>query len=121
MLLTKVTAVDSYLQFMTVLVLFVLVLGITYITTRWIAGYQKSRMLSSNLEVIETLRLAGNRYLQIVRAGSKYLVIAIGKDEIHMLSELSENEITIMEQQPTELNFGSILDKMRKQNGKDND
>ena len=38
-LLTKST--DSYAQFITVLLLFVLVLGITALTTRWIANYQK--------------------------------------------------------------------------------
>ena len=121
MLLTRVSTTDSYLQFITVLILFVFVLGITYATTRWIAGYQKNKMISGNLEVMETLRIANNKYVQIVRAGSKYLVIAIGKDEIHMLSELSEEEITVWEKQPTELDFGSIMDKIKKQNGKDND
>ncbi len=121
MLLTKVSTTDSYLQFITVLILFVFVLGITYATTRWIAGYQKNKMVSGNLEIIETMRITNNKYVQIIRAGSKYMVIAIGKDEIHMLSELSEDEISIWEKQPSEVNFGSILDKMKKQNGKDND
>jgi len=121
MLLAKVSTTDSYLQFLTVLILFVFVLGITYATTRWIAGYQKNKMVSGNLEVVETLRITSNKYVQIVRAGSKYLVIAIGKDEIHMLSELSEEDITVWEKQSAEINFGSILDKIKKQNGKDND
>ncbi|MBQ2934974.1 MAG: flagellar biosynthetic protein FliO [Lachnospiraceae bacterium] len=121
MLLTGISTTESYLQFITVLILFVFVLGITYATTKWIAGYQKNKMASGNLEVIETLRITGNKYVQIVRAGNKYLVIAIGKDEIHMLSELSEEEIAVWEKQPSEVNFGNILDKIKKQNGKDND
>ncbi len=46
-LLTISESADSYIQFMTVLILFVLVLAITYYATRWMAGYQKSRVSGS--------------------------------------------------------------------------
>lgn len=122
MLLAGVGRTDSYLQFITVLILFVFVLGVTYVTTRWIANYQKGRALAGNLEVIETMRITGNKYLQIVRAGNKYLVIAVGKDEIHMLAELSEEEVTVLRQQGTQtLDFKNILEKIRKQNAKEDD
>ena len=113
---------DSYLQFITVLILFVFVLGITYLTTRWIANYQKGRSVGSNLEVIETMRITGNKFLQIVRAGKKYLVIAVGKDEIHMLTELTEQEMTILREQNTQNpDFKSILEKFGKENAKEDD
>lgn len=113
---------DSYLQFITVLILFVFVLGITYVTTRWIANYQKDRAAGGNLEVIETMRVTGNKYLQIVRAGKKYLVIAVGKDEIHMLAELSEDDLTFLKDQSTQkMDFKSILEKLKKQNAKEDD
>lgn len=121
MLLTRVSTTDSYLQFITVLILFVFVLAITYATTRWIAGYQKNKAACGNLEIVETLRVASNKYIQIVRAGSKYLVIAVGKDEVHMLSELSGEELKVWEAHPTEIDFGSIFEKFKKQNRKDND
>lgn len=121
MLLTSVSITDSYLQFITVLVLFVFVLAITYATTKWIAGYQKNKAAHGNLEVVETLRITSNKYVQIIRAGSKYLVIAIGKDEVHMLSELSGEDLNVWERQPNELDFGSILEKFKKQNRKNND
>lgn len=122
MLLAGVGRTDSYLQFITVLILFVFVLGVTYVTTRWIANYQKGRALAGNLEVIETMRITGNKYLQIVRAGNKYLVIAVGKDEIHMLAELSEEEVTVLRQQGTQtLDFKNIFEKIRKQNAKEDD
>ncbi|MBP3603965.1 MAG: flagellar biosynthetic protein FliO [Lachnospiraceae bacterium] len=119
MLLAGVSVADSYLQFMTVLILFVFVLGITYAVTRWIAGYQKNKAICSNLEVVETMRIAGNKYVQIVRAGGKYLVIAVGKDEVHMLSELTEEELIFSQNQTGNIDFGSILDKFKKQ--KEND
>ncbi len=119
MLLAGVSTRDSYLQFMTVLILFVFVLAITYAVTRWIAGYQKNKAVCSNLEVIETMRIAGNKYIQIVRAGNKYLVVAVGKDEVHMLSELTEDEIIFGQNQTGNVDFGSILEKFKKQ--KEND
>ena len=122
MLLTGMSRMDSYLQFITVLILFVFVLGITYLTTRWIANYQKGRSVGSNLEVIETMRITGNKFLQIVRAGKKYLVIAVGKDEIHMLTELTEQEMTILREQNTQNpDFKSILEKFGKENAKEDD
>ena len=120
MLLTGVGVMDGYLQFMTVLLLFLFVLAVTYVATRWIAGYQKGKSAGSNIELIETARIAPNKYLQLVRAGSKYLLIAVGKDEIHMLAELSAEEILLTGQENnTVMDFGSIFEKFRKQSGKD--
>lgn len=121
MLLSVATRMDSYLQFITVLILFVFVLAITYLVTRWIAKYQKGRTAAGNLEVIETLRITSNKYIQIVRAGSKYLVIAVGKDEVHMLSELSEEQLVLMEGQEPAVDFASVLDKVKnlREKGKD--
>lgn len=120
MLLTKVGITDSYLQFITVLILFVFVLVITYATTGWIAGYQKNKAVCGNLEVMETLRITNNKYIQIVRAGSKYLVIAVGKEEVHMLTELSDEDFKNCENR-TGMDFGSILEKFKKQNREDKD
>ena len=122
MLLTGMSATDSYLQFITVLVLFVFVLGITYVTTRWIANYQKGKNAGGNLEVIETMRITNNKYIQIVRAGDKYLAIAVGKDEIHMLAELPEEELMFTDTNvSSNMDFGSILDKFKRLSRKDDD
>lgn len=122
MLLTGMDRTDGFLQFMTVLILFVFVLAVTWLTTRWIVGYQKTKAAGCNLEVIETMRVTGNKYLQIVRAGERYLVIAVGKDEIHMLAELSREEIQFHENgNGQNLNFGDILEKFKKQNAKEDD
>ena len=121
MMLSGVSTMDGYLQFITVLLLFLFVLAITYVATRWIAGYQKTRSTGCNIEVIETARIATNKYLQLVRAGSKYLLIAVGKDEIHMLAELSEDELALTQVPAVGMDFGSIFEKFKKQSGKDDD
>ena len=120
MLLSITSRADGYLQFITVLLLFIFVLVITWFTTRWIANYQKGKGGVGNIEVVETCKVTPNKYIQIVRAGNKYLVIAIGKDEIHMLAELSGEELILTgEQAEQTMDFGSILNKLKKQNGKE--
>ena len=96
-LLTVSGKTDSYVQFITILILFVFVLGITYFVTRWIAKIQKDNIGVGNLEVVETCRITQNKFIQIVRTGEKYLVIAVGKDEIHMLAEVSKEELMLKE------------------------
>lgn len=122
MILSGAGVMDSYLQFITVLLLFLFVLAVTYVATRWITNYQKDKGIGNNIEVIETARIASNKYLQLVRAGSKYLIIAVGKDEIHMLTELSEEEIHLAaDKSGMAMDFGSIFEKFKKQSGKDDD
>lgn len=122
MLLTITGRMDSYLQFITVLILFVFVLLITYWTTRWIAGYQKGRAGLGNLEVIETCKISTNKYVQILRAGEKYLVIAIGKDEIHMLTELTKEELADQKDAAGQsLSFAGVLEQVKKLKEKEKD
>lgn len=122
MLLSVTTRTDSYLQFITVLILFIFVLAVTYLVTRWIARYQKGKAGSGNLEIVETCRISQNKYVQIIRAGEKYLVVAVGKDEIHMLSELSAEELVFLEENQEQLpSFANVLDKVKKMTEKDKD
>lgn len=122
MLLSVTTGMDGYIQFVTVLILFVFVLGITYLVTKWIANYQKGKTIVGNLEVIETCRITSNKFVQIVRAGSKYLVIGLGKDEIHILSELSEEELDLQDaHEEKTASFRSIFDEVKRLKEKEKD
>ena len=115
MLLTVSGSVNSYLQFMTVLILFVFVLVITWFVTKWIGGYQKARSINANIEAIETFHLANNKYIQIIRVGKKYLAVAIGKDSVTMLTEIPEDQLVLSagidDNQPS---FKELLDKLQK-------
>lgn len=83
----------SYAQFVAVLVVFVLVLGITALTTKWIAGYQKQQTAGSNIEVVETSRIANNKFVQIVRVGEKYIAIAVCKETVTLLGEVPSEQL----------------------------
>ena len=107
--------VDSAAQFITVLFLFVIVLIITAVTTRWIAGYQKQQNLNSNIEVIDTQRVANGKYIQIVRVGEKYIAIAVCKDTVAMLTEVQKEQLILNRNQDgTEAGFGDMFDKIKK-------
>lgn len=116
MLLTGGTRTSSVAQFLTLLVLLVVVLGITYFTTTWIAGYQKGQMAASNMEIIETMRLSNNKYVQIVRIGDKYLAIAVCKDTVTVLTELSEEQIHDKSALVTGRSFKDILKRAKETN-----
>ena len=80
--------IDGYAQFITVLVIFIVVLGVTALTTKWIANYQKAQGVNENVQVIETTRIANNKYVQIIRVGETYMAIAVCKDTVTMLGEI---------------------------------
>lgn len=84
---------ESIGQLFSVLAIFIIVLLVTYFVTRWIAGYQQSQMQTRNLKVIETLRLANNKYIQIIEAGDVYLVIALSRDHVEKLAELTKDQL----------------------------
>ena len=107
---------DSFVQLLSVLTIFVVVLLATYLVTRWVGNFQKNKNIYGNLEVIETYRLTNNKYLQIVRAGSKYLVIAISKDTITMLTTLEKEQLDLLQENEnnlTSIKFQDVLEKVK--------
>ena len=114
MILNSSAGFDSFLQFLIVLFLFVVVLGVTLWTTRWIAGYQKEKMSGSNMEIVDTMRLSSNQYIQIVRIGGEYIAIAVSKDSVTKLTEVPEDQIIL--KQPSEgenLSFRELFEKTK--------
>lgn len=89
--------VGTFVQFVTVFVLFIFVLLMCAFTTKFVAGYQKGKMMSGNIHVLETYKIANNKFIQIVKIGDKIFAIGVGKDSITMLGEISEDTITITE------------------------
>uniref|UniRef100_UPI004056C5D0 flagellar biosynthetic protein FliO n=1 Tax=Agathobacter sp. TaxID=2021311 RepID=UPI004056C5D0 len=114
------SSLERFVELIGVVFIFIFVLVITYIATRWIAGYQKQQMKNGNLHIIETISAGTNKTICLVRAGTEYLVIGIGKDEIHPLATLTEEQLTNLqfkeEYQNSEManeSFQGILEKMK--------
>ena len=114
MLLSIHSGVDSVVQFLTVLIMFLFVLGITYFTTRYIAKVQKVQMSNKNMELVDTLRISNNKFLQIVRVGGRYYCMAVCKDTVTMLGEVQKEELFFYEDNANAgVNFQSILEEFR--------
>ncbi len=109
----------TYLQFITMLIIFVVVLAATYFFTKWMANFQKDQTASGNIEVIETARISSTKYIQIVRIGQKYMAIAVGKDEVTNLGEVSREDLVFKEDNPeANMSFKDILEKFKGENKK---
>ncbi|WMC93004.1 flagellar biosynthetic protein FliO [Kineothrix sp. MB12-C1] len=105
---------NSFLQLITVLFIFVFVLVITWFFTRWMTSLQSGAKGSTNIEVIETYKLTANKYIQIVRTGDKYLAIAIGKDTVTMLAEIPEEQIHLPDREGVSMpDFKKIFEKAK--------
>jgi len=89
------TASDAYVQFITVLVIFVVVLAVCAYTTKWISNYQKKQGTNMNTEIIETSRIGNNKWIQIVRVGKTFKVLAICKDTVTFLGDVPEEQLKL--------------------------
>ncbi len=123
MILAITDRAESFTQFLTVILVFLFVLALTYFTTRFVGNYQKARSVNRNFEVIETYRITNGKYLQIVKIGEKYVVIGIGKDNITSICELSADDIKPVTESSFQSvdTFRTIFEKAKKRIGKSGD
>lgn len=70
-----------------------------------------------NMELLDALRISNNKYLQIVKVGSKYLCLAVCKDTVTMLVELEQEDIKEIEPEIKPVDFQPILEKVKKKTG----
>ncbi|MCL2719153.1 MAG: flagellar biosynthetic protein FliO [Lachnospiraceae bacterium] len=106
--------VGSVIHLLTLICIFVLVIVIAMVATRWIVNYQKGASNAANIEVVETYRLTANKYVQIVRIGEKYLAIAIGKDEVNFLTEISPDDLQFKAENTGAMpDFAGLLSKFK--------
>ena len=114
------SSLESFMQLISVLVIFVFVLVITYVTTRWMAGFQKSRSYNKNLKIIETIAVGNNKLISIVAVGKKYIAVSVGKDDVHFLTEIKEDELKDLsfldeaDKESAKESFAHILEKLKK-------
>ena len=85
-------------QLFTVVVVFVFVLVLAYFTTRIVASFEQKQMRSGNIEIVEVRRVTANKYIEIVRIADKYLALAVTRDRISFLTEVSPEELILPEE-----------------------
>lgn len=104
-------------QLISLVLILVIILVAAYYTSRFIGGIKLGQMKKSNFQVIDSYRITANKALQIVKIGNKYVVIAIGKDNVSYITELDESEVMIRELHPGEKqDFKQIFEKLKNKN-----
>lgn len=102
------------MQLLATIVLFVVVLALTYFVTKWIAKSGAIQSYSRNIKVIETFKIAPNKYVQIIQLGTKYYSIGITKENITFLTSLEEEQLDLQQMDGTaqNLSFKETMEKM---------
>lgn len=88
-------ALDSIIQLIVVLIMFLFVLGLAYLAARMAGLFQSNIQSRSNIKVIEAARINNGKMIEIVKIGERYFAVGIGKDDITMLAELKEEELNL--------------------------
>lgn len=103
----------NVLQLLAAIFAFVIVLLATYYLTKWIAKSGVVQSRSQNIKVIETFKIAPNKYIQIIQLGSKYYSIGVTKEHITFLTDLDEEQLDISEIPPAsgQAPFADLLKK----------
>lgn len=106
---------------------FGVVVVLAYFFTKWIAGVRYRRGAGSNLQLLESIMLNQQTYLQLVRVGKRYFVLGLTKNSVTHISEVDKGDISEsafhsekVDSGVPMVNFGKYLQKIvRKQSSKD--
>lgn len=89
-------------QFFFLIIIFVIILFLAYLSTKWIARAKISNGRNRNLHIIESVSVGIQGTVQLVKAGERFFLIGVTKEKITFLSEvdniLIEDEKKVMNQ-----------------------
>lgn len=86
-------------------------LGI-YFVTKFIGKQKVFNSKNSNVNIIETIAVAPQKYLQLIKVTNEYILIGITKDNIIFIKELDKDEVVISNNE-VEVSFKKYLDKFK--------
>lgn len=90
-----ISRVESLFNLFGMILVFLFILGIAYLTTRMLGDSKLLKQRNKNIDIIETYKLGPNKFIQIIKVGEKYVAIGIGKDEIEYLTELPKEQLIL--------------------------
>lgn len=119
-LTSTLSTIENVFQLLGLLVVFSLILVAAWFTTRWLGTNTLQSQKNANISVIETFRLAPNKYIQIIRLGEKYVAVAVSKDHIEYLTEIDEETLSLPSdgerQFSSNVDFKDVFSKIIKKN-----
>lgn len=112
----------------------ILVLILAFYATKYIAKFQNNSLVGkSNIRFIDSYRVGGNKLISIVQIAGKFYAIGIGKDEIHLIDKLDQEDIVfpdnmkqsmedkiddVQGQGAGKISFKEVLTKVKNNNSK---
>ncbi|MDR0964088.1 MAG: flagellar biosynthetic protein FliO [Clostridium sp.] len=104
----------DYLELGALLLVFLLVCVATVFTTKWLGGIQRSGNQSKYTQVLDTIRIAPNKYVQILRIGEKVIAIAVCKDTVTLLGDIPNDQLPVLEKKASKRSFLEFFEKATK-------
>jgi len=106
---------EGIVQLIVVFIMFLFVLALAYLAARVAGRFQGNIQSKSNIKVLESARVANNKYIQLVKLGDRYFAVGIGKDTITYLAELSQDDLNLERiNDPSRGSFKDILSQLQK-------
>lgn len=108
--------IGSIAEVLALLIVFALILSAAYYVTKYFGKSYTGSGQNGNIRVVETVRIAPDKYLQIVEAAGKVFLISITKGEVRLVSELDKEGLkqTLEGMEPSKVSFKDIFQKMTK-------
>lgn len=111
---TSSSFIDNTLQLFGLILMFCFVLAATYLTSKFVGRFKLGQLRNKNFKVIEVYKVAPNKFLQLIKMGNKYVVVSIGKDEIHFITELAEEDVILpIEDEQQGMKFSDFIAKVQ--------
>ena len=124
MFLTLTGGASTVWSIVKLCLMLVLVLALAYFTSRIIARYQNNTLTGKgNIQIVESFRILGDKYIAIVKIGESYYAIGVGKTEINMLDKLDPEQLKLDRFEEDKLKAGSfreVLNNFSKKNTNEN-
>ncbi|MCT4613028.1 MAG: flagellar biosynthetic protein FliO [Clostridia bacterium] len=75
------------------LILFIAVLYGAYFASKYIGELQHKKFKNYNMKLIETLPVSVGKFLQLVKIGNSYFIIAVTKDDVRFIKEVDNGDV----------------------------
>ncbi len=116
------SAISSVAEVVGMLTAFTVVLAAAYFATRYLGKYAAGGRNGGNIHILETVKLAPERYLQIIEISERYFLIGVSKTDISLITELKKEEVKDYRSEiktDIRIPFKDLLDRARKNKEKD--
>ncbi len=121
-LITKYSTFASVFKLIFLIIIFVVILALSYIVTKWYANSGLVKNRTNNISVVENFQLSPGRTISIIKIGEKYVAIAQYKDSIVKLTELTQEQLDFNEKvEIQDTSFKNVFSNMMKDRKKSTD